>query len=214
MLAYSMGCNETGAFAHDWYYTMNDPRNTMRFITNLKNDIPPYHAPEVIHRSEIELYNVLREDFSRIIARDRQCGDDGRFVVCGVPRSKREASYPYSQMGLKRTIRRAVTGFENLLDGLDYIVRHTDTKCTHRARSGHGGAGEMPRLGLIKDTCHLSGSIYGQKILLVDDIYTAGVGIDEDAIGALYGAGAREVVFYSVGFTKKRLGTNNNVMVI
>jgi len=34
---------------------------------------------------------------------------------------------------------------------------------------------------------------------LVDDLYTKGVNIDEDAIQALLDKGAKNVVFYSVG---------------
>jgi predicted amidophosphoribosyltransferase len=57
---------------------------------------------------------------------------------------------------------------------------------------------------LLKDTCKLSSEIKGRDILLVDDIYTPGCGIDEDAIQALYDAGARSVIFYAVGYTAKK----------
>ena len=169
----------------------------MLYLTNLKNDIPPYHTPDVIRQSEAELAQVLRNDLAGIIS------VYGAMTVCGVPRSKRESSYPFSQMGLKRTIR-AVAHELGMEDGMDYIIRNTDTVCTHRARSGHGGAGEMPRPGLLKDTCRLSSDIRGRDILLVDDIYTANVGIDEDAIQAMYDMGAKSVIFYAVGCTWKR----------
>lgn len=48
-----MGSTVVGYF-HDWYYTMKDPRNTMLYLTNLKNDIPPYHTPDVIRRSSLK----------------------------------------------------------------------------------------------------------------------------------------------------------------
>lgn len=191
----SSGGAVTGYF-HDWYYTMKDPRNTMRFLTDLKNDIPPYKTPEQITQSEAKLAQVLRNDFAGIVS------VYGTMTVCGVPRSKRESSYPFSQMGLKRTIR-AVARELGMEDGMDYIVRHTDTVCTHRARSGHGGAGEMPRPGLLKDTCFMSPCIAGKDILLVDDIYTPGVGIDEDAIQVVLDCGAKSVIFYAVGHTAK-----------
>lgn len=189
------GSAVTGYF-HDWYYTRKDPRNTMLYLTNLKNDIPPYHTPDVIRQSEAELAQVLRNDLAGIIS------VYGAMTVCGVPRSKRESSYPFSQMGLKRTIR-AVAHELGMEDGMDYIIRNTDTVCTHRARSGHGGAGEMPRPGLLKDTCFMSPRIAGKNILLVDDIYTPGVGIDEDAIQAVLDCGANSVIFYAVGHTAK-----------
>ena len=131
----SSGSTVTGYF-HDWYYTRKDPRNTMLYLTNLKNDIPPYHTPDVIRQSEAELAQVLRNDLAGIIS------VYGAMTVCGVPRSKRESSYPFSQMGLKRTIRSVAIETPSLEDGMDYIIRNTDTVCTHRARSGHGGAGE------------------------------------------------------------------------
>jgi hypothetical protein len=39
--------------------------------------------------------------------------------------------------------------------------------------------------------------------LLIDDLYTKSVNIDEDWIQALYEKGAKNVIFYSVGKTKK-----------
>ena len=191
------GVSVRGYF-HDWYYTRRDPRNTMQYLTNIKNDIPPYHSAEVLCQSEAQLAQVLRCDLNKIVIRH------GVMTVCGVPRSKRESSYPYSQMGLKRTIRMVVNEIQGLEDGMDFIVRHTDTVCTHRDRAGYGGAGERPRPGLLKDTCKLSSEIKGRDILLVDDIYTPGCGIDEDAIQALYDAGARSVIFYAVGYTAKK----------
>ena len=51
------------AYCHDWYYTMNDPRNTMRYLTDLKNDIPPYRSMAELQKSEKRLAEVLRADF-------------------------------------------------------------------------------------------------------------------------------------------------------
>ena len=130
----------------------------------------------------------------------------GPLTVCGIPRSKRESIYPAEKMGLKRAIRKAVASIPQLTDGLDYIVRHTNTKCTHRSYWGHGGDGEMPRPGLLRDTCSLSPAIAGKRIVLVDDIYTPGVGIDEDGVQALFDAGARSVILYTFGYTVKKYG--------
>ena len=49
----------------------------------------------------------------------------------------------------------------------------------------------------------MSPRIAGKNILLVDDIYTPGVGIDEDAIQAVLDCGANSVIFYAVGHTAK-----------
>jgi predicted amidophosphoribosyltransferase len=43
--------------------------------------------------------------------------------------------------------------------------------------------------------------LIGKDILLIDDIYTKTVNIDEDAIQALLSKGAKSVSFYAIGFT-------------
>lgn len=186
-------------YFHDWYYTYDDPRTKINYVVTLKNDLLKRKHLEV-SSAMLQLLPVLMEDFAQIVK-----DHTGRkLTVCGVPRSKAECSYDPWQTGLKRTIRHAVSQNSNLADGLDFIVREMDTCTTHLKRSRHGGSGEMPRPGLIRDTCRLSLDIRGRDILLVDDIYTPGVGIDEDALQTLLDAGARSVVFYAVGHTYKR----------
>ena len=185
------------AYFHDEYYRMHDPKNRILFVNILKNDLLRV-AKEAIVKSEIELADAIRDDLALITQMH------GSLTLVGVPRSKREESYPWAKMGLKRALRRAVSQNGRLDDGLDFIVRHTDTRCTHLSRWGHGGVGEAPRPGLIADTCWLSSQIEGRDILLVDDIYTPNCGIDEDAIRALFNAGARSVVFYAIGYTVRR----------
>lgn len=184
-------------YFHDWYYTYEDPRTKINYVVTLKNDLLKRTHSE-IHFAMHRLLPVLVEDFAQIAKESA----DRKLTVCGVPRSKAECSYDRWQTGLKRTIRKAVSQNPDLVDGLDFIVRETDTCTTHlMKRARHGGSGEMPRPGLIRDTCRLSSDIHGRDILLVDDIYTPGVGIDEDALQTLLDAGARSVVFYSVGYT-------------
>jgi hypoxanthine-guanine phosphoribosyltransferase len=81
----------------------------------------------------------------------------------------------------------------------------TDTKTTHLAHSPkaaqYAGNGSMPYIGITKDTCNISDNIRGKRILLIDDIYTAGVNIDEDAIQTLLHNGAKFINFYAVGKT-------------
>lgn len=67
-----------------------------------------------------------------------------------------------------------------------------------------GGAGELPYVGIAKDTCNISDDVIGQDILLIDDLYTKTVNIDEDCIQALLDKGARSVIFYSIGKTLSR----------
>lgn len=58
-------------------------------------------------------------------------------------------------------------------------------------------SGSFP--GITKATCHISPHVKDQDVLLIDDIYTPGVNIDEDAIQALLDAGAKSVTFYAIG---------------
>jgi phosphoribosylpyrophosphate synthetase len=59
----------------------------------------------------------------------------------------------------------------------------------------------MPYPGITSDTCYISERVIGKNIILVDDLYTKTVNIDEDAIQALLDRGAESVTFYSLGKT-------------
>lgn len=179
------------------YPGMSSPENPIPFVNELKNDFGRKCSFQ-IEQCENILRDLLVTDFSELV------NQYGSLTVVGVPRSKKESSYNYNQMGLKRAIRAAIKGNANLEDGMDYIVRHSDTCTTHLDRCGCGGVGRKPYPGITKDTCYLSSAIAGKDILLVDDIYTPTCGIDEDVISALYDVGARSVVFYAVGHTARR----------
>ena len=183
-------------FFHAHYYGFYSSENTLKYINYLKNDRRGFD--NLISQSEDKAAMVLAADLSELVKRY------GPLTVCGIPRSKREDVYPSEKMGLKRAIRKAIAMNPLLADGMDYIVRHTNTLCTHRSYWGYGGDGEGPRPGLIRDTCHLSSEIAGKNIVLVDDIYTAGVGIDEDGVRALFDAGAKSVIMYTFGCTASR----------
>lgn len=180
-------------YCHAPYYGFSSADNTLTYVNYLKNDRRGYD--KLIAQSEDVAAKVLSSDLAELV------DAYGSLTVCGIPRSKRENSYPPEKMGLKRAIRKAIAMNPNLLDGMDYVVRHTNTLCTHRSYWGYGGDGEAPRPGLLWDTCYLSKEIAGKNIVLVDDIYTAGVGIDEDGVQALLDAGARCVIMYAFGYT-------------
>ena len=183
-------------YFHAHYYGFSSAENTIRYVNYLKNDRRDFD--KLIAASEDRAAAVLAADLAELV------GVYGPLTVCGIPRSKREDAYPPEKMGLKRAIRKAIAMNPNLLDGLDYIVRHTNTLCTHRSYWGYGGDGEGPRRGLMHDTCNISAEVAGKSIVLVDDIYTAGVGIDEDGVQALLDAGARSVIMYTFGCTASR----------
>jgi hypothetical protein len=161
-------------------------------ICTLKNDITPY-TEAVLQKVCNELEVILLKDLPHIL----KLSGKSSLVVCAIPRAK--VNYNHDQLYLKKTISKVATQLSGFIDGTNYIIRVVDTKTTHRARSGHGGYGDMPYLQITKNTCEISNNIKDKDILLVDDLYTNSVNIDEDAIQSLYDKGAKSVVFYSIG---------------
>lgn len=157
---------------------LNDLKNTF-------NDFPTKKLDNAIN----QLYSVLKTDLSKI---------PKSLTICIIPRSKAENTYSHNQLLFKKVIQELINEL-NFQDGSNYIIRHTNTKTTHLAHTEYGGNGHMPYVGITKDTCDISNKVRGKDILLIDDIYTNGVNIDEDAIQALLDNGAKSVVFYAVG---------------
>lgn len=127
-------------------------------------------------------------------------------TVCVVPRSKAESRYHDHQLLFKKTVRWVVNRLDGFVDGTHYITRHTNTRTTHLRRNvpNYNNDGPDPYPGITIATCHISNEVRDKDILLVDDVYTQGVNIDEDAIQALLDRGARSVFFYAVGRTKNK----------
>ena len=168
-------------------------------ICTLKNDITTY-SPSVLQEAQQILAQILYTDLPTILS---DCGVES-LRVCVIPRAKREKSYRPDQLYLRRTIQEVVCDLPGFENGTHDIIRHTDTVTTHRAKSGYGGSGERPYVGITKDTCTISEEVINKDILLIDDLYTKSVNIDEDCIQALYTKGARNVFFYSIGKTLLR----------
>ena len=124
-------------------------------------------------------------------------------TICVIPRAKNEQNYRSDQLNFKRTVCEIANELANFEDGISYIIRSVNTRTTHLDKSGGGGDGDTPYPGITKTTCTISDEIKGKDILLIDDVYTKDVGIDEDAIQALFDHGAKSVIFYSVGKTLK-----------
>jgi len=161
-------------------------------ICTLKNDIIPYTEEElqnVCNKLEI----ILKTDLPQVL----KLSGKNSLVVCVVPRAK--VNYKPNQLYFKKTVSKVANQLPGFIDGSEYIKRVKDTKTTHRARSGHGGNGDMPYPGITINTCDFSKDVMGKDIMLVDDLYTNSVNIDEDAIQVLFDKGANSVVFYSIG---------------
>lgn len=165
-------------------------------IWTLKNDNNPF--PRNLQNAINQLKGILRQDLAEI---QRQANKE--LTICVIPRAKNEQNYRSDQLNFKRTVCEIANELANFEDGTSYIIRSVNTRTTHLDRSGDGGDGDTPYPGITKATCTISDEIKGKDILLIDDVYTKDVGIDEDAIQALLDHGAHSVIFYSIGKTVK-----------
>ena len=163
-------------------------------VCTLKNDITPY-SDSVLQDTVLELMDILLSDLPEIL----QYTKFNNLTACVVPRAK--TNYNKDQLLFKSTIRKVVGQIRGFNDGSDFIIRHSETRTTHRNRAGYGGDGDLPYPGITKETCSISKEVNGKNILLIDDLYTKSINIDEDAIQALLDEGANKVYFYAIGRT-------------
>lgn len=192
---------DTNSFYHADYNSGGSwqiPNSIENLIWTFKNDVDPF--PERLPNVQQQLSAILRQDLPQII---RQIGKNN-LTVCVVPRSKAEDYYRADQLLFRREISNVADELPNFQNGTNYIVRHTNTRTTHLDKNGEGGDGNLPYPGITKNTCTISEQINGKDILLIDDLYTKSVNIDEDAIQALLDNGAKSVTFYSIGKTVSR----------
>ncbi len=189
------------AFYHADYQAGSD-LNTRGTVENvicmLKNQFRD-KSVTILQNAVEDLIAILETDLPQI---QQQIGNN-TLTVCVVARAKIETTYSDNQKFFRQTISNVVNKFGQMENGTHSIVRIANTKTTHMSKSGYGGDGPMPYPGITKDTCTISENVRGKDILLIDDLYTHGVNIDEDAIQALLDKGAHSVVFYAVGKTLK-----------
>lgn len=160
-------------------------------ITTIKND--------ELNKSEEELHDAL-DEMERILRSDLN-NFSREMTICIVPRAKMESYYHPNQLLFKKLIQYLITDM-CFKDGSNYIMRRINTRTTHRKKKNDGG--EFPYPGITKDTCKISDEVAGKVILLIDDIYTKSVNVDEDIIQALLDKGAKSIIFYAVGKTVYR----------
>jgi hypothetical protein len=192
---------DTTAFYHLDYNSGGSwqiPNSIENLIWTFKNDVDPF--PERLPNVQQQLSAILRHDLPEILRQVRK----NNLTVCVVPRSKAENYYRADQLLFRGVISNVVDQLPNFNNGTNYIVRHTNTRTTHLDRNGEGGDGNLPYPGITKETCTISVQVNGRDILLIDDLYTKSVNIDEDAIQALIDKGANSVTFYSIGKTISR----------
>lgn len=190
----------TQGYCHAPYHgggTWKIPGTIENMLCTLKNDITRY-GTLTLNNACKSLSEILKGDIKEIVNKL----DLTDIVICTIPRSKAESTYRSDQLLFKKTVSDAIKDISWCIDGTNYIKRIRDTKTTHRAKWGFGGNGEMPYPGITKDTCSINKElIKGKNVLLIDDIYTRTINIDEDGIQALLDNGAKNVYFYAVGKT-------------
>lgn len=195
---------DTLAFYHDDYRSGRyiQPLTIENMIVTIKNN-GFYNSPEIGPVCPL-VESIIRKDLIDLINRNTFNALPVR--VCVIPRSKVDnyyykGCYEGDPTLLRRIVSNAIKEIQEYEDGTFDICRHTNTRTTHSNKNGFGGDGELPYCGITKDTCFINEQIVGKEILLIDDLYTKTVGIDEDAIQALYDNGAKKVIFYSLGRT-------------
>ncbi|AXP81514.1 hypothetical protein CJ739_2441 [Mariniflexile rhizosphaerae] len=177
-----------------------DLPNNPNYLYKLKND--PHHnwTDYRLQQAQQQLLQVLLSDLPDVLNQV----NTNSLTVCVVPRAKADNTYRQNQLLFKATIRNAINQLgNNFIDGTNFIVRHTNTKTTHlrQPMEGYVNDGSEPYPGISLDTCNFSNNIKGRDILLIDDIYTRTVNIDEDMLQTLINLGANSILFYAIGKT-------------
>lgn len=165
-------------------------------IWTLKNDVRPF--PSNLNNAGSLIYNVFRRDLIRIPR------GENKLLVCMVPRAKKITAYRPDQLHFRNILNNALNSMSCFDNGVDCITRVVDTKTTHARFSNQIDQGLSPHAGITLKTCQISEKVRGRDILLVDDVYTPSINIDEDCIQALLDSGAKSVTFYAVAKTIKR----------
>lgn len=186
---------------HNTYYRGYRQPGNPDYLNTLKNTFGN-ESPDSLWDARKQLSDILKTDLPRIRI-NINCNS---IYVCVVPRAKAECIYSQIQLYFKKTVQDVVQNMEHsgLIDGTDFIRRHTNTRTTHLRREiqNYNNDGLDPYPGITEETCDISEGTQGKNILLIDDIYTPGVNIDEDAIQALFAKGANSVVFYAIAKTQ------------
>lgn len=164
------------------------------YLNRLKNNSGKYNELDLIDEY-ITVHEIVTEDIAEIIS------DGKRYSVCVVPRSKALNKYLPSQLMFRKVIDNVVDNLE-VDNAIDAIKRIKDTKSTHNW-SLYNNHGKSPYKGITADTCEISKElIIGKNIILIDDIYTKDVNVDEDCIQMLFDIGAKSVIIYVVAKTR------------
>ena len=192
------------------YLRFDDPDNP-QFILDLKNTFGN-ESPETLNAARETARDILVRWVPEVM---RRMNMQACTMVC-VPRAKAFDTYLDTQMYLLKAVSEAarVLAGHGVTDGAGAVRRVVSTRTTHLPErteritavgDRESNSRDMPYPGITRRTCEIdAGLICGREILLVDDIYTGGVYIDEDCIQALFDAGAARVILFTLSCTAPR----------
>ncbi|MBS9779298.1 MAG: hypothetical protein KGV51_01595 [Moraxellaceae bacterium] len=187
------------------------------YINTLKNTYNSISIWELSDAKDTLLYantrnpNYLKNELVEILKTFPN--DNIPIVICVVPRARANNCFHKNQLLFRRTIGTVINELiENnscnhrIINGVNFIQRHTSTRTTHLPREmpNYDNSGDDPYIGISKDTCNFSDEIQGNHVLLIDDIYTKNVNIDEDCLQVLIDMGCQELKFFAIAKTVKK----------
>lgn len=192
---------DTQGYFHQYYTGYRQPGNP-DFLNVLKNTFNSEPRENLLNASK-KVIDILLSDIPTIMSENNM---SNCMCVC-VPRAKALKTYTNLQLMFKKAVSIAANKIHGVIDGTDFIIREINTRTTHlRNVPSTINDGDGPYPGITVNTCRIDRNrIRNQNILLIDDIYTRNVNVDEDCIQALFDNGARNVIFYSIGYTRRNL---------
>ena len=199
---------------YNLYYTGYGKPYNPDFLNTLKNTYDSISFYD-LEKAKNQVVEILLDSIPTIMTDNnlKSCT-----CIC-IPRSKALTTYTERQLFFRDAVGITSYKLSDVLDGTDIIERHTNVFTTHFAKTKNpsrvakigltttkidGNDGSMPYPGITKDTCYIDkNSVKGKDIILIDDIYTLGVNVDEDGIQSLLDTGANNVIFYAIAYTRR-----------
>lgn len=170
------------------------------FLNHLKNTFDDKDE-DLLEKSKEELKDTLEKDLKYIISeKEWKCNECS---IITVPRAKNYNKYSKDQLLFIESVSDTAKKL-NFIDSTKAIIRHTDVKTTH-LKNVENNTGKDPYPGITKETCTIKRDlIENKKIILVDDVYTPNVNVDEDCLQAILDLNPNDLIFYSVAYTIKK----------
>lgn len=166
------------------------------YINRLKNMTKQYSEIDLVE-DFITACEKINDNLKQIINEQNY----SNCTICTIPRSKTDKSYSQCQLMFKKAVSCIADKLE-LKNATEAIKRVKNTKTTHNWRL-ENNTGDLPYVGITKDTCEISEkAVKGKNIILVDDIYTEDINIAEDCIQTLFDFGAKNVILYVIAKTR------------